>query len=281
MRSVTDLVLTSERRNELAALLDDDQRLRTEYPKVAEYLDMAPRLPGTGNDRADAAFDLRFVHYVTGGSTQSSNPYWDIVAPSVFEHEGRRVVNGGRPEGSARLGYAQILLQAIYAYAIPSPETLEWISRSSTGRPVVELGAGRGYWAAQLTRVGVRVDAYDSEPPGTSDNTSFLPAAGQVDVWHQVGDLGGFADRIDGRSDHVLFLCWPPGWGNTMASQALVEYEKAGGDRLIFIGEPRGGKTGDDAFFDALSASWELDSQDAEYVSWWNLADVAQLWVRK
>lgn len=151
---MTELVLTAERRNELAALLDDDQRLRAEYPKVDEYLDMAPRLPGTGDDRADAAFDLRFVHYVTGGSAQSANPYWDIVAPSVFEHEGSRVVNGGRPDGSARLAYAQVLLQAIYAYAIPSPETLEWISRFCAGRPVVELGAGRGYWAAQLTLSG-------------------------------------------------------------------------------------------------------------------------------
>jgi hypothetical protein len=68
---VTDLVLTVERRNELAALLDDEQRLSVEYPKVAEYLDMASRLPGTGDDSADAAFDLRFVHYVTGGTSQS------------------------------------------------------------------------------------------------------------------------------------------------------------------------------------------------------------------
>jgi len=34
--------------------------------------------------------------------------------------------------------------------------------------------------------------------------------------------------------------------------------------------------TGNDAFFDALSAGWELESEDAQYVAWWNLADVAQ-----
>jgi hypothetical protein len=56
---VDDLVLTAERREELAALLDDEQRLRTEYPKVTEYLDMAPRLQGTDDYSADAAFDLR------------------------------------------------------------------------------------------------------------------------------------------------------------------------------------------------------------------------------
>src|SRR5262245_60233503 len=97
---VPELALTAERRNELAALLDDEQRLQEEYPKVSEYLDMAPNLAGTGNLQVDAAFDLRFVHYVIDGS-ESPYPYWDIVAPFVHEQEGRRLVNGGNPEGSA------------------------------------------------------------------------------------------------------------------------------------------------------------------------------------
>ncbi|MBF6331865.1 hypothetical protein [Nocardia transvalensis] len=103
---VTDLVLTAERRDELAALLGDEQRLRAEYPKVADYLDAAPMLAGTGDDQADAAFDLRFVHYMARDKPTTGNPYWDIVSPSVFDRNGRRVVNGGRSTGSARLGYA-------------------------------------------------------------------------------------------------------------------------------------------------------------------------------
>lgn len=273
--------MTAERRNELAALLDDEERLRTEYPKVSDYLDMAPNLAGTGDVRVDAAFDLRFVHYVTGDSSVSANPYWDLVAPFVSEHEGRRMVNGGNPEGSARMAYAQMLLQATYSYAIPSPETIEWVSAFSAGLPIVELGAGRGYWAAQMARAGSKVDAYDSEPPDKIDNMSFARVAGQADVWHSVGDLDDFKQSMAGRSDHVLFLCWPPGWGNTMASEALAAFEAAGGQRLIFIGQPKGGMTGTDAFFDALSAGWELESEDAQYVAWWNLADVAQGWVRR
>ena len=266
------VALTPERRAELLALLDDEQRLRAEYPKVGEYLAVAPTLAGTGDAQADAAFDLRFLHYATGGA--SSNPYWDIVAPSVSG----RVVNGGNPEGSARLAYAQMMLQALYAYAIPSPETLEWVAEFCAGQRLVELGAGRGYWAAQLTRTGVSVEAYDHEPPDKVDNASFPQLGEQVAVWHHVGSL----DEFDGnRSDYVFFLCWPPGWGNTMASEALTAYEKAGGERLIFMGQPRGGMTGDNAFFDALSANWQLAAEDPRYVSWWNLADVAQGWVRR
>ncbi|MEU9021629.1 hypothetical protein [Actinomadura sp. NPDC048394] len=40
------LAMTSSRWEELTALLKDEQRLRREYPKVAEYLDMAANLAG-------------------------------------------------------------------------------------------------------------------------------------------------------------------------------------------------------------------------------------------
>ncbi|MEV6773034.1 hypothetical protein AB0N05_30815 [Nocardia sp. NPDC051030] len=276
-----EMGLSAERRSELAALLGDEARLRGEYPKVADYLDTAALLPGTGDQQGDAGFDLRLVNYLAGGASVTGNPYWDIVGPSVFVQEGRRVVNGGRATGSARLGYAQTVLQAVYAYAIPSPETVAWVAEFCVGKPVVEVGAGRGYWAAQLARAGITVDAFDVEPPDSVENLSFPRASGQRDVWHRVGGAKEYAARVAGGADYVLLLCWPPGWGSAMASEALAGFERAGGERVIFIGEPKGGKTGDDAFFDALAAGWELESEDARYVSWWNLADVAQGWRRR
>lgn len=278
---VTDQVITEERHSELAALLDDNKRLDAEYPKVADYLDTALKLPGTGNAQRDGAFDLRLIHYMIGGNVNTDNPYWDIVAPAVFEHEGRRVVNGGEPKGSARLAYAEILLQAVYAYAVPSPETVAWVADFCEGAPLLEVGAGRGYWAAQLARTGLKVEAFDSEPPHEVDNISFPKAAGQVDVWHPVKQCTEDLECIASHPEHVLFLCWPPGWGNAMAAHALAEFQRSGGERLIFIGEPRGGKNATDAFFDSLSAGWSLESQDTQFVSWWNLSDVAQGWVRR
>ncbi|MGW5266974.1 hypothetical protein ACWEQG_38875 [Microbispora sp. NPDC004025] len=275
-----ELVLTAERREELAALLDDVRRLDVEYPKVAEYVDTALKLTGTGDPRVDGAFDLRLVHYMTGGKAGSGNPYWEIVAPAVFEHEGRRLVNGGRSEGSARLAFAQIVLQSAYAYAVPSPETIAWMGEFCANSPVIELGAGRGYWAAQLSNAGLLVDAYDSDPPDKAENASFPRASGQADVWHSVGDLDGFNARIRDGSGGVLFLCWPPGWGVTMASDALASFEEAGGERLVFVGQEQGGQTGDDAFFEALSTRWKLESVAPDHVSWWTSVDVAQGWVR-
>ncbi len=259
-------------------MLEDETRFRADYPAVAEYLDTAPRLAGTGDAQADAAFDLRLLHFMTGGRSESGNPYWDIVGPSVFEHNGRRVINGGRPQGSARLGYAQTVLQAAYAYAVPAPDTARWIANRCSSRQIVELGAGRGYWAAQLFAAGCQVSAFDSVPPSTSENVSFPKSSGQHDEWFGVADLTA---RSGWRANDVLFLCWPPGWGDSMASTALAEYSAAGGDLLIYVGELVGGKTGDDAFFDALARGWVLDDEDRGFVSWWNLRDVAQCWVRR
>lgn len=271
-----ELVFTAERRAELRAFLSDDQLLRAQYPRVAEYFDAAAGLSGTGDREADAAFDVRLLHFMTDDEVTSTNPYWEIVAPSVSERAGRRVVDGGNPQGSPQLAFAQMILQAAYAYAIPSPRSIEWVARSSNGRPIVELGAGRGYWAAQLSHAGHQVRAYELEPPDTIDNASFPRTAGQTDVWFPVAGL----DRLSmaDLSDSALLLCWPPGWGSSMASDALAAYEAAGGNQVIYIGEPKGGKTGNDAFFDALSERWKLESTDPDFVSWWNLADVAQAW---
>ncbi|MEU7632015.1 hypothetical protein AB0C34_18800 [Nocardia sp. NPDC049220] len=282
---MTGFVLTPERHEELSELLGDEKRFRTSYPKVAEYLATAAAMPGTGDDEADRAFDIRLLHYMAGGDSQ--NPYWDIVGPDVgsgpTERGKRREVNGGRPNGSGRLAYAQTVLQDAYAYAIPSPETLKWVAGACDGRGLLELGAGRGYWASQLQRLGVDVLAFDSEPPDQSNNISFRKGAGQRDVWSRVGDLADLdAARHAGEGPHrVLFLCWPPGWGNPMSAEALESYEQAGGDRLIYVGEPRGGKTGTNTFFDKLAAGWELTGEDSHFVAWWNLHDKAQCWSRQ
>ncbi|MFE6920362.1 hypothetical protein ACFVAV_04875 [Nocardia sp. NPDC057663] len=282
---MTAFALSPDRRDQLAELLDDEARFNLEFPGLADYLATAPGLPGTGNAEQDHVFDLRMLHFMTGGA--SANPYWDIVEPLITagpdSRGGRREVNGGSDRGSGRLAYAQMALQAAYAYAIPSPGTLDWIAQVCDGRALTEVGAGRGYWAHQLSGRGLVVSAYDSAPPDSVENSSFPSSPGQPSVWHPVAGLDALEQARQsgeyGRS--VLFLCWPPGWGDPMSTQVLAEYVEAGGDRLVYIGEPKGGKTGADEFFDALAAGWTLQSSDHSFVSWWNLSDVAQCWVRR
>lgn len=81
---------------------------------MAEYLDMSPRLAGTGDDSAVRAL-------MTGGRAVSQNSYWDIVEPCVSEQDGCRVVNGpGRRGARDSLRKHRMLLSNAMDYAVVS-----------------------------------------------------------------------------------------------------------------------------------------------------------------
>jgi hypothetical protein len=268
-------------------MLADGPAFEAAHPGLADYLRTTARMRRPADNQlrqAEDDFELRLLHYLTGGL--SENPYWDIVGAAVAPSEEHlREVNGSSTTPSSRLRYAQGLLQAAYAYAIPSPETVDWIVRTVDGRPVVEIGAGRGYWAAQLAWAGVTIRAYDSQPPGGRAQNTWFPSSSRLDaLFHPVGSLRdlGNVDRADRRrpTQHVLFLCWPPAWDHPMSLRALTAYERRGGDHLIYIGETEPNRSATAAFFQALNARWTLADEDPGHVVWQGLHDVAQSWMR-
>lgn len=133
-----------------------------------------------------------------------------------------------------------------FAFAIPSDEALEALSKLG---PIIEMGAGTGYWAHMLRKRCVNVLAYDRHPPGSRRNFHF-PSR-----WQWTGVLRGRPRKLRKHADHALFLCWP-NYNTDFASQCLANYA---GDTVAYIGEGDGGCTGDDAFFDALSTGWTVE----------------------
>jgi len=130
-----------------------------------------------------------------------------------------------------------------YAFAIPTEAALDAIARYA---PIVELGAGTGYWAWLLRERGVDCVAYDLAPPDQAANAhAFRPL-----TWTAVEP--GSIDMLARHADRALFLCWPP-YRDSFAARALRAYA---GSTFIHIGEPRGGHTADDTFFDALEGHW-------------------------
>ena len=66
-----------------------------------------------------------------------------------------------------------------------------------------------------------------------------------VRPWHRV-HLGD--ERVVKQyADRTLLLVWPT-WNETWASDAVDAYHAAGGDRVVFVGEGPGGRTGDSGF---------------------------------
>jgi hypothetical protein len=133
------------------------------------------------------------------------NPYWDIVKDipgdeimmrfdnrwqpasyppmSMFEALGRAEEREAYETWTKEKGRSTLVKK--YSWAIPSPESIEWIVKVLDGRPVVEIGAGTGYWAWLLTQAGVDIRCYDHRPPGMGYNEWHSPRVMRVKKYTQ------------------------------------------------------------------------------------------------
>lgn len=116
-----------------------------------------------------------------------------------------------------------------FAYVLPQPHLLDVIRRYS---PLVELGAGTGYWAYLLRLTGADVIAYDIAPLGGRRPNRYHS---DVRPWTQVryGDVNALSKHM-GR---LLFLCWPPRFSNLWESLRFYR-----GEFVLYIGD-RGVRT--------------------------------------
>jgi hypothetical protein len=119
-------------------------------------------------------------------------------------------------------------LVAKYAWAVPSDAAIELLLRYS---PLVEMGAGTGYWAGLIRSAGGDVVAYDRYPPPDPRNRWH---AGQP-TWSQVRPGG--VKRLRLHPDRTLFLCWPPD-DEPMGIESLTAYP---GLTVVFAGETGAG----------------------------------------
>lgn len=119
-------------------------------------------------------------------------------------------------------------LVAKYAWGIPSDAAIELLLRYS---PLVEMGAGTGYWAGLIRSAGGDVLAYDRYPPPDRRNRWH---AGQP-TWSEVQPGG--VKRLRLHPDRTLFLCWPPD-DEPMGIESLTAYP---GRTVVFAGETGAG----------------------------------------
>lgn len=159
-----------------------------------------------------------------------------------------------------------------YGFAVPTDAALSEIAyRSPAG--VVELGAGLGYWAHQLSERGVNVIAYDIEPPPSPRNHWF---AGSL-PWHPIerAEQGAVAQH----SDRSLLLIWPTR-NETWAAEALVIYHQAGGACVFYVGDGPGGRTGDPTFHAILGELGPCLPCSLGVIDSPCTCDAPQLWAR-
>lgn len=85
--------------------------------------------------------------------------------------------------------------------------------------PLVEIGAGTGYWARSLRERGAEITAYDLNPPAP-DSEVLNSFHGRLPAFTEV-KRGG--PKAASGSKHSLFLCYPPP-GDKMALNCLRRY---------------------------------------------------------
>jgi hypothetical protein len=156
---------------------------------------------------------------------------------------------GGKAKAGIFLSMERQSLIERYAFAIPTAETLCVVARYS---PLVEIGAGSGYWAMCLASCGTDIIAYDRYPPGKGDLSHISELNWHFrEAWHEVRK--GDESSASAHGERTLFLCWPPP-ENPMAFRALDSYMKAGGRTVIVIGEMNPVAMGDRALYELLKS---------------------------
>lgn len=120
------------------------------------------------------------------------NPAWDLIKDIPGDDLDLKYDRVWRPNSyQDQDGPTRNDITAKYAWAIPAPESIDWIVERLDGRAVVEIGAGTGYWAWQLSQRGVDVNAYDLHPPSEGFNHYHSP---------RVDRLSGYTDEE--RQEH-------------------------------------------------------------------------------
>jgi len=167
-----------------------------------------------------------------------------------------------------------------YAWAIPDDAAIELLVEHS---PIVEIGAGRGYWASLIQAAGGEVVCYDKNPPDTSTENMWCPPDGHPTPFQTVArietpvfieiHLGG-PESVLGHQGRTLFLCWPP--MSKMAHEAVVNYT---GDTVVYVGEGPGGCTANDAFFEHMEKYFDEEEHTIPF--WEGLHDYLAVFTRK
>lgn len=149
-----------------------------------------------------------------------------------------------------------------YSWAIPDQRALDVIAKYT---PIVEMGAGLGYWAFLLRQREVKIEAYDNMEYRHNNKNK---------AWARVKRGGPLI--LGKYPSRTLFLCWPP-YATTMAEICLQNYK---GKTVIYIGESNGGCTATNEFYEHLEAEFEC-IKTINIPQWFGLHDYMSIWKRK
>mgnify|MGYP001344749782 CR=1 FL=1 len=135
-------------------------------------------------------------------------------------------------------------------------------------RKVLEVMAGRGWLAHGLRQLNVDVKA--------TDDYSWINEKGWKEPLVDIEDLDAVKSiEVYGSDVDIVIMSWP--WMDSTAYRVLRKLHEVNSDAiLVYIGEPLGGCTADDSFFDhfeEIEDDWFTNNVSVNLESWDGIYD--------
>jgi hypothetical protein len=186
------------------------------------------------------------------------NPYLELVTQLL-----------AAPSAVLDLAERRRELASLFSWAIPNQPALDVLAKYA---PLVECGAGMGYWTALLRARGADVIAYDLAPPGAGKRNAYHRPGRKP--WTQI-QRASAVQAARRHRERALVLCWPPFDDDAASYAALRAYR---GDVVIHIGESEGA-TGSVRFHRELRLNWTL-AEEVDLPHWPRLRDRVMVYRR-
>jgi hypothetical protein len=178
------------------------------------------------------------------------------------------------------LQHSQCPLQHTYACSIPSEAAIDALVALQT--PLLELGAGAGYWGALLRMRGVECVLYDRAPPTAEGNNPFFSRQYTI-------VLEGDERKASLHPDHTLMMVWP--FSEEEAEAGMPDSDQwdvralrlYAGSTVVHVGELQLDAyncTTSSAFKHELASTF-MQVQCIKLPSWPNCSDELTIWKRR
>jgi hypothetical protein len=148
-----------------------------------------------------------------------------------------------------------------YSFAIPNEKAINKLVSLS---PLIEIGAGSGYWSNLISNNGGDIVAFDN-----------FSREDQFDKeWFDVSY--GTPEKVEKYANRNLFLCWPE-YDDPMGYQSV---KKTKGNFIILVGENENGCTGTKRMYYKIKEDYEL-KEVIDIPKWYNNRDSMFIYERK
>ena len=159
-----------------------------------------------------------------------------------------------------------------FSYSVPTQKAIECMAKFIDKDTCLEVGAGLALWAYLLQK------EHNIKMIVTDDNsTHYEEKTRTQNKYCDIINLNAENAVKKYREANVLMMIWPP-YDNDLGVSALKEFR---GNKLIYVGESKGGCTGTDEFFNLLKREWKEIKPEHNIDNWPDINDKLFFYERK